>query len=149
MLGKKPADKACDTIDTLIGQKTDFKGDITFSGGLRVDGKIHGNVTAKGETNSSLIISEQGEIHGNVTVPHVVLNGVINGNVNSSGRVELQGKARITGDVHYRAIQMELGAIINGNLVCEMAKGEGEMFKSGTSMGSKEGLSKMPTKTIR
>lgn len=111
--------KPVDTIDTLIGQKAVFKGDLEFTGGLRVDGHIKGNVIAKDESNSTVVVSEAGEIEGNITVPHVVVNGTINGNIKSSGRVELQAKSRINGDVHYKAVEMELGASINGNLVCE------------------------------
>lgn len=111
--------KPVDTIDTLIGQKAVFKGDLEFSGGLRVDGHIKGNVIAKDDTNSTVVVSESGEVEGNITVPHVIVNGTINGNIKSGGRVELQAKSRINGDVHYKAVEMELGASINGNLVCE------------------------------
>jgi len=108
-----------DSIDTLVGQKTVFKGDLEFSGGLRIDGVVKGNVIASGDGNSTLVLSELGEVEGNVTVPHVILNGKVKGNIKSSGRVELQGKAQVHGDVHYRAVEMELGATINGNLVCD------------------------------
>lgn len=127
MLGsKKPApvaaQKPTDKIDTLIGPQTEFNGDVVFSGGLRVDGKVSGNVAARDAGNSSMLtVSEQGEINGNVSVPHVVINGIINGNVASSGKVVLQSKARIVGDVYYTAIEMELGATVNGSMVCEKA----------------------------
>ena len=128
MLGKKGSQpmapsqssaKPVDTIDTLVGQKTLFKGDLEFSGGLRVDGQVKGNVTARDDSNSTLVLSELGEIEGNVSVPHVIVNGSITGNISSSVRVELQAKARVHGDVHYKAVEMELGASINGNLVCD------------------------------
>jgi len=115
--------KPVDTIDTLIGQNAVFKGDLEFTGGLRVDGHIKGNVIAKDESNSTVVVSESGEVEGNITVPHVVVNGTINGNIKSGGRVELQAKAKINGDVHYKAVEMELGASINGNLVCEPSGG--------------------------
>ena len=127
MLGKKPApaevQKPTDKIDTLIGPNTDITGDINFSGGLRVDGKLTGNVSARDDSSNSLLtISEQGEISGNVTVPHVVINGIVNGNVSSSGKVLLQSKAKIVGDVYYSSIEMELGATVNGSMVCEASK---------------------------
>lgn len=115
--------KPADTIDTLVGQKAVFKGDLEFTGGLRVDGQVKGNIIAKDESNSTVVLSESGEIEGNITVPHVIINGTINGNIKSSGRVELQTKAKINGDVHYKAVEMELGASINGNLVCDTASG--------------------------
>jgi len=128
--------KPADTIDTLVGQKAVFKGDLEFTGGLRVDGHVKGNVIAKDESNSTVVISESGEVEGNITVPHVVINGTINGNIHSGGRVELQSKAKINGDVHYKAVEMELGASINGNLVCETSStGTAAAGASGASGG--------------
>ena len=117
ILGKKSNEKPCNTIDSLIGVNTDIKGDIMFSGGLRIDGKIKGNITAKGDGNSTLVLSEHAAVLGNVTVPHVIVNGTIKGNVRAAERIELQPKAEITGDVYYRVMEMATGAVINGSLV--------------------------------
>lgn len=119
---KKAAEKPCNTIDTLIGVKTELKGDIVFSGGLRIDGKVKGNVTAKGDANSMLVLSEHAVVTGNVTVPHLVVNGVIKGHIRSSERVELQAKADITGDLTYKTLEIALGASINGNLIRDDAE---------------------------
>lgn len=123
-LGKQTNEKPCNTIDTLIGARTELKGDIAFSGGLRIDGKLKGNITAKGDGNSTLVLSENAEIVGNVTVPYVISNGTIKGTVRAVERIELQPKAEITGDVYYKVIEMALGAAINGNLVREPADGK-------------------------
>lgn len=116
MLGKSN-EKPCNTIDTLIGAKAELKGDIVFSGGLRIDGKQKGNLSARGAGNSTLVLSENAEIVGDVTVPHMIINGKIKGNVHCAERIELQSKAEISGDVHYKVIEMALGATVNGNLI--------------------------------
>lgn len=121
-LGKSPNEKPCNTIDTLIGARTELKGDLTFSGGLRIDGKLKGNVTAKGDGNSTLILSENALIIGNVTVPHMIINGTIKGTVRATERVELQPKAEIAGDVYYKVLEVALGAVINGNLVRDVSE---------------------------
>lgn len=121
-LGKNPNEKPCNTIDTLIGARTELKGDVTFAGGLRIDGKLKGNVTAKGEGNSTLILSENAVVIGNVSVPHMIVNGTIKGNVRAAERIELQPKAEITGDIFYKVIEVSPGAIINGNLVREVSE---------------------------
>lgn len=131
-LGRASTDKPCNTIDTLIGAKTDVKGDIVFSGGLRVDGKIHGNITAKGEGNSTLVLSENAAVTGNITVPHVITSGSIKGNVRAAERIELQSKAEIVGDVYYKVIEMALGAVVNGNLVREMVETGRDSTNKGT-----------------
>ena len=104
-------------IDTLIGAGTQINGDITFSGGLRIDGEIHGNVTASGEGASTLVVSEHARVEGEVRVSHVVINGTVTGPVHSSEFLELQPKARVTGDVEYNTLEMHLGAVVQGRLV--------------------------------
>lgn len=123
-LGKQANEKPCNTIDTLIGARTELKGDIVFSGGLRIDGKLKGNITARGDGNSTLVLSENAEVVGNVTVPYVISNGSIKGTVRAAERLELQPKAEITGDVYYKVMEMALGAAVNGNLVRELADGK-------------------------
>ena len=122
-LAKKSNEKPCNTIDTLIGSKTEIKGDIQFTGGLRIDGKIRGNIVAQGDGNSMLVLSEHAEVTGNVTVPHIIVNGRIDGNVRATERIELQNKGEITGDVSYKVIEIAAGAAINGALTREAGKG--------------------------
>lgn len=116
---KEKISKQVETIDTLIGTGTILQGDIEFTGGLRVDGHIKGHVSAQDANNGTLVISESGIIEGDVNVPHVIINGTVNGNIASSGHVELQANAKINGDIHYKAVEMEIGAVLNGSLVCD------------------------------
>ena len=106
-------------IDTLIGQGTEIHGDLVFSGGLHVDGKVIGNVSAEKGSEALLILSEFGHIEGEVSVPNMVLNGQIVGDVFAASRVELAAKARINGSVYYNLIEMAIGAEVNGGLVHE------------------------------
>lgn len=124
---KKQSDKPCNTIDTLIGVNTEIKGDINFSGGLRVDGRVVGDIIGDGDKSSTLVLSEHAVVKGNVKVPHLVINGRIEGNVSGAEGVELQAQAEIIGDVHYRMIEMALGASVNGNLVREGAEAKGSV----------------------
>ena len=116
MFGKKKTFKSA-RIDTLVGQGTEIKGDLVFSGGLHVDGKIVGNVVAEEGSSAILILSEFGRIEGEVNVPNMVLNGEIVGDVYGSTRVELAPKSRIKGSVYYNLIEMSIGAEVNGGLV--------------------------------
>ncbi len=118
MFGKKKNFNSA-RIDTLIGQGTVIDGDLVFSGGLHVDGKIIGNVMAEEGSDAMLILSEFGSIEGEVKVPNMVLNGEIIGDVFGSERVELAAKSRINGSVYYNLIEMAIGAEVNGGLVHE------------------------------
>jgi cytoskeletal protein CcmA (bactofilin family) len=113
----KKASKPQNRIDTLVGAGTTITGDIAFSGGLRVDGEIKGNVRAAGDGPTTLVISEHARVEGEITVSHVVINGTVCGPVLSSEFLELQAKARVNGDVQYSTIEIHLGAVVQGNLV--------------------------------
>lgn len=104
-------------IDTLVGQHTHIKGDISFSGGLRVDGSIAGNINATGDSDSVLTLSEMGTVEGEVRVPNLVINGTIVGNVYASEHVELAPKAKIQGNVYYHLLEMAMGAAVNGQMI--------------------------------
>jgi len=108
--------KAKNTIDSLIGTSTTIEGNVRFKGGLRVDGHVKGNLIADPLENSMLVISEQASVEGEVRAEHVVVDGAIAGPVYCSELLELQPKARITGDVHYKALEMHGGALVSGKL---------------------------------
>ena len=117
MFKKQSSNKPQNRIDSLIGAGTRIEGNVTFAGGLRVDGEILGNVTAVSEQASTLVVSEQARIDGEIRVSHLVVNGTINGPVYATEYLELQAKSRVIGDVQYSRIEMHLGAIVEGRLV--------------------------------
>jgi cytoskeletal protein CcmA (bactofilin family) len=114
---RRKAKRPQNRIDSLIGAGTKIEGNVTFSGGLRVDGEIKGNVVSSGDQLSTLVVSEQARIEGEIHVTHLVVNGAINGPVHSAEFLELQDHCRIKGDVHYNSLEMHLGAIVEGRLV--------------------------------
>lgn len=124
-----------ETIDTLIGSGTVLQGDLEFTGGLRVDGHIKGHVSAQDSNKGTLVLSESGVIEGDINVPHVIINGAVNGNIASSAHVELQVNAKITGDIHYKAVEMELGAVLNGNLVSDASAPVYDVIPGGVEQG--------------
>ena len=113
----KNRNKPQSRIDTLIGAETRIEGDIHFSGGLRVDGSIRGNVSEVTSTPGTLVLSEHGRIEGAVTASQLVINGKVLGPVTANQFVELQAKSRVTGDVHYKSLEMHTGAVIEGRLI--------------------------------
>jgi cytoskeletal protein CcmA (bactofilin family) len=113
----KKSNKIDSSIDTLIGAETRIEGDVHFSGGLRVDGAIRGSVLEPAGTPCTLILSEHGRIEGSVSAAKIVINGKVIGPVKSTQFVELQPKARITGDLHYKSLEMHTGAVIEGRLI--------------------------------
>jgi cytoskeletal protein CcmA (bactofilin family) len=103
-------------IRTLIGEGTVIVGELRFTEGLRIDGEVHGDVIATGESHSILVISEKARVLGKVKAAHVIINGQVDGPVHSDALLELQPKASIVGDVRYEVLEMHQGATIDGEL---------------------------------
>lgn len=113
----KKTNKINSRIDTLIGVDSVVNGDMIFSGGLRIDGTVRGNITEQTGSPSTIILSEHGRIEGAVQATKIVINGTVIGPVKTAQFIELQTKARIVGDLHYKSLEMHMGAVIEGKLV--------------------------------
>ena len=113
----KTAQREGFAIDTLIGPDMTVRGDLEFSGGLYVEGRVIGKVLAVAGKPASLVLGESGSIEGEVHVPVVIVNGSLVGDVHASERIELAPKARVTGNLHYAVAEMSAGAQLTGRLV--------------------------------
>ena len=114
MFNRKPVAKT--TIDSLISAATRVDGDVVFQGGLRIDGHVRGDVVAGEGSAGLLVIGEHGRVDGNVIAAHLVVNGTIQGSATVAGLVEFQPKAKVSGEVRYRDIEIHRGALIEGIL---------------------------------
>lgn len=129
--GVRPQNK----IDCLIGAGTKVDGNITFSGGLRVDGEVHGNIVVEKDQLGTLIVSEHARIEGEVVVSHLVANGTIVGPVKVRDTLELQPCARVTGDVEYMQLEMLPGAVVQGRLIHQVENKTIELKLAATRAG--------------
>src|SRR5215210_1417181 len=116
MFGGKQS-KPQNRIDSLIGEGTVVEGNVVFTGGLRIDGRVKGNVLSSDDQPSTLVLSERARVEGEIRVSHAVVNGTVVGPVHGAQYVELQAKCNVTGDVHYRTLEIQLGAVVQGRLV--------------------------------
>lgn len=116
MLGKKKntsSYKGTDYKDhSYVARNTEVEGDIRFTGGLHVEGRVLGNILSEDG-----VLHIHGEVAGEIRVPHVVINGLVTGNVHAAEHIELGAKAVVQGNVHYKSMEMMLGAQINGGLL--------------------------------
>lgn len=103
-------------IKSLIAHGSQIQGNIAFTDGLRIDGEVLGNVIAKDDTPSMLVISETAHVVGAITADLLVINGSVKGPVHARAALELQPNARIEGDVEYASLEMHKGALITGQL---------------------------------
>ena len=103
-------------IKSLIAQGSRIEGNLRFTEGLRVDGEVFGDLRANPEQPSILVISEEAVVQGAIDADHVIINGSVKGAVNARELLELQPRARIEGDITYKALEMHQGAVISGQL---------------------------------
>lgn len=119
MFGRKKSTRNFDItkLSSLVADQMSITGDVIFSGGLRVDGRIHGQVVSEDGANGLLVLSDKGTIVGGVKVHDAVINGTIEGDLEVSHFLELQANARVTGNISYRQLQLECGATVDGKLL--------------------------------
>lgn len=117
MFNRDTSAKKTGTIDSLIGAGTVIEGNLKFRGGLRIDGHVQGNLMpADDDSASTIVISEQGRVDGSIKASHLSINGTVNGPVEATEHLDLQTKARVTGDIRYKALEMHQGAVVDGAL---------------------------------
>lgn len=118
MFGRKKNNRIEVTkLSSLVADNMHIIGDVHFSGGLRIDGIVEGNVYGKPGTKGLLVLSEKGVINGKVQAYDAVINGNINGDLEVEHFAELQISANVVGNVRYRHLQLDCGATVEGKLV--------------------------------
>src|SRR5947208_15928918 len=93
-------------IDSLIGATTRIEGNVIFSGGLRVDGMVRGNVAALADQPGTLVGSADARIDGEVQAAHIAVNGTIHGSVQGIASPELQAALEVHGHEHDKSIKI-------------------------------------------
>lgn len=98
-------------IGTVIGSDASFKGELTFEGGMRIDGRFEGKLDSKGR----LTIGKNAQVAGEVAVGQVSIEGTLKGNAAAAERIELTSTAQVLGDVRAPRLVVAEGATFVGN----------------------------------
>ena len=115
---KKTAPRvSVDNFSSLISDNLTISGELEFEGGLKISGKVRGNVRHKADTNSLLALSAEGCIEGNVSSHDALIDGCIIGDLVVEHLLELHSNARVRGNISYRQLSMENGAQVDGRLI--------------------------------
>lgn len=94
-------------------------GDIVFDGYLTIDGKVYGNVMNGDGTNGHVSVLANGVVNGNVRASSAKIDGCVNGSVHTTERTSILTGARVTGDVRYCVVEVQLGALVEGRFIRE------------------------------
>lgn len=104
-------------LSGFVGHGTVLTGETNFQMMLRVDGHLTGSVTSEGGT---LIVGTNGQVDANVSVGVATVNGIINGDVIATEKIQLGRTARVNGNIATPRLVIEEGAIFEGG--CSMIK---------------------------
>lgn len=97
-------------IDTIVGRETEFKGVLTSTGILRIDGRVEGEIIHKGD----VAVGETGTVNASIKARNVTVAGTVTGNIDATGRLELLPAARVFGDITVTALVIAEGALFRG-----------------------------------
>jgi len=108
-------------LSSLIAEGVEITGDVVFADGMRIDGRVKGNVVgrrhAEAKGQALLVLSDKGHIEGSVRCGDAVINGTVTGDLEVDHFLELQSNARICGTIRYKQLQMDVGASVQGQLL--------------------------------
>lgn len=105
--------KLFDTIETLIGNGTTFRGEISATKSVRIDGTLIGSI----KEAANVIVGENARVKGNICANYVVVDGVVEGNITATESIELLAKSKVTGDITTTILSINEGAIFKGKSV--------------------------------
>jgi cytoskeletal protein CcmA (bactofilin family) len=105
-------------VNTLLGKGTEFEGKLTFEGTVQIDGKFSGEIFSEG----TLILGEGSKVKAEISVDTLIHRGEIVGNVKSKNAIELHSTSRFKGNIMTPSLQVERGAVFDGNCSMEGSK---------------------------
>lgn len=111
-------------LSGFVGYGTVLTGETSFQTMLRIDGHLTGRVTSESGT---LIVGSSGRVDANVLVAAAVINGIVNGDIIATERLELGRTAHVVGNIQSPRLVMEDGALLEGS--CNMIKARENLEK--------------------
>ena len=95
---------------TILTPGCHFEGKLFCRGSSRIGGKIEGEIISKG----LLIIEEEALIAAKIVAEEVVIQGKIEGRLEATVRVRLEGTSKFSGDIITPSLVISEGAVFNG-----------------------------------
>lgn len=102
-------------MDSVIGENAQFKGELTTSGSVNINGGFEGKIRAEGE----VIVSPGGKVVGEIHGGSVVISGRVDGNIVAKDTLEVARSGRVHGDLTGSKIVIEEGSTYHGRVKVE------------------------------
>jgi cytoskeletal protein CcmA (bactofilin family) len=106
------ADAGKDEVPTILGPDANFKGELSFEKGMRLQGRLEGKVTTPGR----LYVAKEAKMQADVDAGAIIVEGEVKGNLNASDRIELKASARYEGDLRASKLVVDEGAVFTGHV---------------------------------
>jgi len=106
--------KTKDEINAFLGKDTEFEGKFSFTGAVRVDGKISGEIFS----NGTLIVGESAVIKAQIHVADIIISGEVHGDILAEKKIEITVPGKLFGNIKTPKLVLEEGVIFEGN--CKM-----------------------------
>lgn len=113
-----PASDGTDDIIAFVGKGVEFKGVISYSGTVRIDGYLDGEI----HTDGILLVGDEAVIQAKVTAGTIVCKGKITGDIAAKERVKLRAPAVFNGSMKTPMLSIEDGVLFNGGLEMTQAR---------------------------
>ena len=110
----RPKQRPGDDWIGFLDKGVKLEGTLELAGTFRLDGQVKGNIISE----QSLILGEAARVEGQIEGNHVVVAGRFDGVIFAKGRVEIQAKGVVTGEIHAPCLVIEPGGIFDGR--CHM-----------------------------
>jgi cytoskeletal protein CcmA (bactofilin family) len=97
---------------TVLGPDANFKGELSFEKGMRLQGRFEGKITTPGRVH----VAREAKMQADVEAGGIIVEGEVQGNLSAADRIELKNTARYEGDLRASKLVVEEGAAFNGHV---------------------------------
>ena len=112
-------------VDSVVGEKAKFKGELSSSGAVSVNGEFEGVISAKGD----VILSQGSRVVGNIQANNVVVSGKVDGDISAVQGLEILKSGKVNGDLVGARVSIEEGAVYCGKVTIQAVEAQEEADK--------------------
>ncbi len=103
--------KAASTIGAFLGSDSEFEGQLTFQGTIRIDGRYKGSIAVDG----TLIVGSSGQVTAEISASNMIISGEVTGNMTAATNIEVHASGKVYGNLVAPTVTLHEGAIFQGH----------------------------------
>ena len=103
------------TVNTIVGEKSSFKGSLNVQNSVEIRGKFEGNI----KTKEDILIRKSGRVKTNIRARNILVEGFLDGNIEATSSVVINNEAQVKGDIRSPNLKIEQGAKTFGKIAID------------------------------